>query len=62
MATLIIRDVPDDVVARIERVADKNGRTIEEEIRELLITQYSSKQSATYDDPCGPTCNSSGDG
>ena len=62
MATLTIRNVPDDVVARIERVATKNGRTMEQEVRELLITQYSSKEAAIDNNPRGPTCNYSGEG
>ena len=62
VATLTIRNVPDDVVARIERAAIKNGRTIEHEVRELLITQYSSKEAAIDDFQGGATCDYPGEG
>ena len=62
MVTITIRDVPDDVVARIERAAIKNGRTIEQEVRELLITQYSSKEAAIDDFQGGATCDYPGEG
>ena len=61
MVTITIRNVPDDQFARIERAATMNGRTIEQEVRELLIAQYSSKEAATDNSPRGPNCNYSGD-
>ena len=61
VVTLTIRNVPDERIARIKRAATRNGRTVEEEVRELLITQYSCKEAATDSTPHGTTCNSSGD-
>lgn len=40
MATLNIRCVPDEVVARIHHVADTHGRLVEDELRELLVERY----------------------
>ena len=40
MTTLTIKDVPDSVVARIEDSAAKRGRTLEQEIRDLLQERY----------------------
>ena len=46
MPTLTIRNVPEDVVARLKKVAANNGRSMEQEIRELLKTRYPSKEAA----------------
>ena len=54
-------NVPDERIARIRRAATRNGRTIEQEVRELLITQYSCKEAATDSTPHGTACNYSGD-
>ncbi len=62
MVTITIRDVPDDQLARIERAATMNGRTIEQEVRELLIAEYSSEDATLDNNQRGPTCNCSGDG
>lgn len=40
MATLTIRNVPEDVVARLEKVAANKGRSMEQEVRELLRTRF----------------------
>lgn len=40
MATLTIRNVPEDVVARLKRVAANKGHSMEQELRELLKTRY----------------------
>ena len=40
MATLTIRNVPEDVVARLEKVAANKGRSMEQEVRELLMTRF----------------------
>ena len=61
VVTKTIRDVPDDQLARIERAATMNGRTIEQEVRELLIEEYSSKDAAMDNNQRGPSCNRSGD-
>ena len=46
MATLTIRNVPEDLVARLKRAAADNGRSMEQEVRELLKTRYLSKEAA----------------
>ena len=43
MATLTIRNVPDEVVARLKKVAANNGHSMEQELRELLKTKYPSR-------------------
>ena len=40
MATLTIRNVPDEVVARLKKVAANKGHSMEQELRELLKTRY----------------------
>ena len=46
MATLTIRNVPKDIIARLKRAAANNGRSMEQEVRELLKTRYPSKEAA----------------
>ena len=43
MATLTIRNVPDEVVARLKKVAANKGHSMEQELRELLKTRYPSR-------------------
>ena len=43
MATLTIRNVPEDVVARLKKVAANKGLSMEQELRELLKTRYPSR-------------------
>ena len=43
MVTITIRNVPEDVVARLKKVAANNGRSMEQELRELLKTKYPSR-------------------
>ncbi len=62
MVTITIRNVPDDQLARMERAATMNGRTVEQEVRELLIAEYSSMEGAMDNNQRGPSCNCSGDG
>lgn len=45
MVTVTIHDLPDDVAERIELLAMKNGRTMEQEIRELLTARYASRKT-----------------
>ncbi|MYB49985.1 MAG: hypothetical protein F4X72_12095 [Dehalococcoidia bacterium] len=40
MATLTIRNVPDEVVARLKKVAANKGHSMEQELRDLLKTKY----------------------
>ena len=40
MATLTIRNVPEDVVARLKKVAANKGHSMEQEVRELLRTRF----------------------
>ena len=43
MATLTIRNVPDEVVARLKKVAANKGHSMEQELRDLLKTRYPSR-------------------
>lgn len=36
MAQFIVRDLEDDVKARLKRRAERNGRSMEEEVRDIL--------------------------
>jgi len=40
MATLTIRNVPEDLVEQIKGAAARNGRSMESELRELLERQF----------------------
>ena len=40
MATLTIRNVPDTVVSRLKGAAERNRRSMEEEVRQLLEQRY----------------------
>ncbi len=40
MATLTIRNVPDELVDRIKRLAGQKGVSMEQEIRDLLQSRY----------------------
>ena len=44
MATLTIRNVPEDLVERIKEVAARNGRSMESELREMLLQRYVTRQ------------------
>lgn len=43
MASLTIRNVPDEVVDRLRQAAAANGRSMEQEVRALLESRYRSK-------------------
>jgi plasmid stability protein len=36
MAQVVVRDIEEDVKARLKRLAERNGRSMEEEIRHIL--------------------------
>ncbi len=44
MATLTIRNLPESLVVRLKRVAVKNERSMEEEVRQLLLERYASRK------------------
>lgn len=44
MATLTIRNLPDDLVERIRVSASRYGRSMEQEVRELLQHRYAARQ------------------
>ncbi len=44
MATLTIRNLPDDLVKRLKAVAERNGRSMEQEVRELLQQRYMKRE------------------
>ncbi len=43
MATITIRNIPDDLVKRIKEVARSRGYSMEQELRELLKVRYASR-------------------
>ncbi len=43
MSTITVRNLPNDLVERIKAAAGKNGRSMEQEVRELLIHRYMPK-------------------
>lgn len=45
MATLTIRNVPDDVVDRIKSAAARRGRSMEEEVRRLLAERFAARDA-----------------
>ncbi|EJW13627.1 hypothetical protein A33M_2487 [Rhodovulum sp. PH10] len=49
MKALTVTDLPDAVVAVIERRAADRGLTVEEEVRRLLETAYSADAAALHD-------------
>jgi plasmid stability protein len=44
MATLTIRNLPEDLVARLKRLATKRARSMEQEVRELLLERYGTQR------------------
>lgn len=44
MATVTIRELPDDLVDRIKDRAARSGRSMEQELRELLQRSYATRQ------------------
>lgn len=45
MATVTIRNLPDEVVARIKRSAEGHGRSMEAEVRDLLNRRYRGREA-----------------
>ncbi|HHO56623.1 MAG TPA: Arc family DNA-binding protein [Trueperaceae bacterium] len=45
MPTITIRNLPDDVVERIKLRAKNRGRSMEQELRELLISHYETREN-----------------
>ena len=48
MATLIVRDLPDELVQRIEAYASTKGHSLEQEVRELLEIRYASRSAVIH--------------
>jgi plasmid stability protein len=46
MATLTIPNVPEDLVERIRSVAVRNDRSVEQEVRLLIIERFGGKDEA----------------
>ena len=46
MAQLVIRNIEDDVKIRLQRRAKQNGRSMEEEVREILRNEVYGKSAA----------------
>jgi antitoxin FitA len=46
MATLTIRNLPDEVIEALKALARKHGRSMEEEVRRLLADQVLDRRSA----------------
>lgn len=46
MATLTVRNVPSGVVDRLKEVAAQKGRSMEQEVRELLRERYVVREEA----------------
>ena len=40
MSTITVRSLPTDLVNRIKAAAEKKGRSMEQEVRELLMHRY----------------------
>lgn len=45
MATVTIRNLPDEVVERIKRSAEGHGRSMEAEVRDLLTRRYRDREA-----------------
>lgn len=61
MATLTIRNLPDDLVDRLKETAARHGRSMEQEVRLLLQTRYTERSEllgkvrGRWDDAVAPT-------
>jgi antitoxin FitA len=45
VATITIRNVPDDVVKRIQEHAANHGKSMEQEVRDLLEQRFASRRA-----------------
>ncbi|MDD5306421.1 MAG: hypothetical protein PHU25_03790 [Deltaproteobacteria bacterium] len=45
MATLTIRNLPEDLVTRLKRTAARRERSMEQEVRELLFERYATRRA-----------------
>lgn len=45
MTTLTIRNLPDDLIERLKEAAAHNGRSMEQEVRDLLARRYASRDA-----------------
>ena len=45
MATLTIRNLPDDLIERLKTAAQRSGRSMEAEVRELLRRKYAARSA-----------------
>ena len=46
MGAITIRNLPDDVIARIKTTAKNNSRSMEQELRQLIQERFMSKREA----------------
>ncbi len=44
MATLTIRNLPDELVERLKEAAAREGRSMEQEVRDLLQRRYAARR------------------
>jgi len=40
MATITVRNIPEEILGNLKRTAERNGRSMEQEIRELLHERF----------------------
>lgn len=51
MPAITIRNLPDDLVARLKDAAARHGRSMEEEVRQLLHHRFRSKEDILQELP-----------
>jgi plasmid stability protein len=44
MATITIRGLPDEIVERVKAAAERNRRSMEQELRELIADRYARRE------------------
>jgi plasmid stability protein len=45
MATITIRGLPDEIVERVKAAAERNRRSMEQELRELIADRYARRET-----------------
>ncbi len=45
MGAITVRNLPDDVIDRLKQAAAANGRSMEQEVRDLLEQRYASRDA-----------------